>query len=149
LKLIRTGPSSLCDWNIAANALLAQTLGVTTPTLRASELPVVSGDKQARIISMCRQLGATRYLCGPGSRSYVSDADFMNSGFEVVWLDYNYGCGVQTTQGRRVFASAFDLILTRGADGARSIMANCIPANCIPANCIPGIDDCGRHCRST
>lgn len=115
LKLIELGPSSLTDWNIRANDLLAAALNIKTMTLRASSLPQVEGDKQQRIIQMCREVGATRYLCGPGSRNYVREADFAEFQLKVDWLDYDYEYYATTIRGAVVFPSVLDLMLLKGA----------------------------------
>jgi hypothetical protein len=119
LQMVRLGPPMLADWNIAANAIIAKLLGITTPVVRASLLAPVVGDKQDRIIRLCQALGATHYLCGPGSRTYVCDRDFDRSGITVEWLTYNYQYRLPTNHGEEVFPSALDLILTRGKEAAR------------------------------
>ena len=50
---------------------LAGALGVTTPTRLASELGVADGPRQdatARLVALCRAVGADTYLAGPGRR---------------------------------------------------------------------------------
>lgn len=119
LQLVRLGSPMLTDWNIAANAILARLLGITTPMVRASHLSSVVGDKQDRIIRLCQDLGATHYICGPGSKVYVNDSDFARSGITVEWLTYDYQHRLLTNQGREVFPSSLDLILTEGREAAR------------------------------
>jgi hypothetical protein len=109
----------LSDWNIEANAVLARKLGITTPTVCASKLPQEPGDKQARIIRLCRELGATHYLCGSGSRTYVRDGDFARFDIEVQWVDYDYEYRVPTAQGPYVLPSVLDVILSQGAQLAQ------------------------------
>ena len=114
LQLIRLGSANITDWNIQANALLAAMLNIRTGTLRASTLPPLTGDKQQRIIQMCRKLGATKYLCGPGSRNYVREADFAEFQIEVEWLDYDYEHWAITPDGTKILPSIIDYIFRRG-----------------------------------
>ena len=120
IDLINKGSSSLVNWNIAANTLIAATLDIKRPTLKTSELAPVAGDKQDRIIHICRDLGATTYVCGPGSRSYVRDRDFAESGIAVEWLDYDYEFRARTTNGIIIFPSILDLILLKGVNTAKN-----------------------------
>jgi len=120
VDLINKGPSSLVDWNIAANTLIGAALDIKRPTLKTSELAPIVGDKQDRIIQICRELGATTYVCGPGSRSYVRDRDFAESGIAVEWLDYNYLFRARTTHEIEICPSMVDLILVKGVNAARN-----------------------------
>jgi hypothetical protein len=124
LQLIQLGPTNLTTWNIQANVLLATLLNIKTKTLRTSTLPPPTGDKQQRIIQMCRELGATKYLCGPGSRSYVREADFAEFQIEVEWLDYDYEHWAITPDGTKIFPSIIDYVLRRGLTSASSSFAD-------------------------
>lgn len=114
LELIAAGPSGLCEWNIAANQLLAENLGVKTEVLRASHLPKITGERQQRIIRLCQELGATHYICGPGSKFYIRDEDFARFNIEVEWLKYDYEHCLRTERGEEVFPSVVDLIMSQG-----------------------------------
>lgn len=120
IDLINKGPGSLVSWNIAANTLIGAALDIKRHTLKTSELAPVVGDKQDRIIQICRELGATTYVCGPGSRGYVRDRDFAESGVGVEWLDYDYESRVRTSNGIEVFPSILDLILLKGVNAAKN-----------------------------
>jgi len=119
-SLVLRGPRELTDWNIAANAVLARALDIRTPTLRASMLGRTSGEKQQRLLHICDQLGATTYVCGPGSRCYVREADFESRGIRVEWVDYGYRNALPLHDGRTVFPSVLDSILTAGIEAARA-----------------------------
>lgn len=123
-ELILSGPSKLSDWNVLANDTLATLLGITTTTLRSSQMPPGSGDKQQRLIHVCKQLGATRYLCGPGSRNYVSESLFARSDIEVEWLNYDYEGRLLTEEGECVHPSIVHPILARGLEHTRHILVN-------------------------
>ncbi len=120
IDLVRNGPETLVDWNIAANKLIAAALGIETCTLKASELGTIVGDKQVRIIELCRRLGATTYVCGPGSRSYINERDFLEFGIAVEWVSYDYEVYATTANGIQIFPSALDLVLRNGVNAAKA-----------------------------
>jgi hypothetical protein len=123
LGLVQTGPTDLVSWNIQTNDLLAQALNIKTTQIRASELPPPAGDKQQKIIGLCRELGVTHYLCGPGSRSYVTNEAFAQFGIRVEWIDYDYEHEVCTKAGLATYPSILDSVLRRGVNTVRSYFA--------------------------
>jgi hypothetical protein len=124
LNIVRIGPGDLVSWNIQANDLLASGLNIKTRTFKASELVSVSGDKQQKIIRLCQELGATHYLCGPGSKSYVREAAFAELGIRVEWLNYDYEYKVPTLGGLTAFPSVLDLILRKSLNAVRQLLNN-------------------------
>jgi WbqC-like protein family len=62
-------------------------LGITTQ-LRVSSDYDLSGDRNGRLVSLCRQAGASVYLSGPSARSYIDVAAFRQDGVEVSWFEY-------------------------------------------------------------
>jgi hypothetical protein len=47
------------------------------------------GDKVERLISLCRQAGATAYLSGPAARDYIDPATFAAAGITLDYMDYD------------------------------------------------------------
>lgn len=115
---IAGGSEMLVDWNIRTCKIVAEALGIPTQTCRTSELAPTEGDKQDRLIQICRELGADRYLCGPGSRGYISESYFAVHGITVEWVDYRYSYSL-TYGDASVYPSLLDLILVRGVSAAR------------------------------
>ncbi|MBK8464878.1 MAG: WbqC family protein [Chloracidobacterium sp.] len=120
--LILSGPSHLVNWNILAIAALAEFLGIKTLTLRSSQLPPISGEKQERLVKICREIGASSYLCGPGSKTYVSDDFFLHHGIKVEWMDYNYEDHLITTEGVGVYPSIIHTILMKGVKYVKNVL---------------------------
>lgn len=46
------------------------------------------GTKSDRLIGLCRQAGATRYLSGPTAKAYLDEEAFNQAGIEVDWMEY-------------------------------------------------------------
>jgi hypothetical protein len=77
-----TNHGRVVDATIASCTLLFEAFGVATKVVRSSELDV-AGDKAELVLSICRALGATRYLSGRTGASYLEEANFGASGVEV------------------------------------------------------------------
>jgi hypothetical protein len=68
--------TTICAW-----------LGLRTPIRWASEFDLVDGPTE-RLLSICRQSGASTYLSGPAAKAYLDVARFAASGIAVEWADY-------------------------------------------------------------
>src|SRR5690606_29872725 len=65
-------------------------LGITVPIRRSSDLgDHGAGDgPSARHIQLCRAVGATTYLSGPGGQGYMDLDQFAEAGVAVAFQDY-------------------------------------------------------------
>ncbi len=79
--------SSLADFCFFQLLFWLRELGITTPVLRASALPV-GGYKSELILNLCRHVGATNYLSGALGRDYLHVDEFTTAGIEVSYHDY-------------------------------------------------------------
>jgi hypothetical protein len=66
---------------------LCALLDVRTPITRSTDYRP-EGAKSDRLLSLCLQAGATRYLSGPAARAYLDEELFARHGVEVAWFDY-------------------------------------------------------------
>lgn len=46
-------------------------------------------NKTQRIVDICKQIGAERYLTGPAAKPYLEESRFEREGIEIVYLDYS------------------------------------------------------------
>ncbi len=101
---------AICGW-----------LDITTP-IAHSHIFALPDDRQERLIEMCRQLNATRYLSGPSAKTYIDESRFNDAGIEVVWMDYSgYPEYPQLVAPFVHEVSTLDLLLNTGTD-ARQYM---------------------------
>jgi hypothetical protein len=105
----------LVDLDLALIDWLASELGIATPCYRASELGI-SGDRDGRLINLCRHFGATRYLSGNAARDYLDESRFAAAGISVVWHDYAHPVYAQQHGEFIPYLSVLDLILNVGGD---------------------------------
>jgi hypothetical protein len=90
-------------------------LGIETPMRWSSEFDL-RGDRNGKLINMCRDLSATHYLTGPKARAYLAEDRFRQAGIEVVWLDYSRYPEYEQLHGAfRHNVSAVDLLLNLGS----------------------------------
>ena len=112
----------LAELNIAVTEWMFEMMGIRCKRFRASELSV-AGEKEDRIISICKAVGGTAYLSGAGAAAYQSEESFRANGLELRYQQYAAGEYSQCwpKAGFVPGLSALDLILNAGAD-ARKIM---------------------------
>ena len=93
-------------------------LGITTPIRWSTDYELVEG-KTERLVDLCRQAGATRYLSGPSARDYIRPELFAAAGIELEYADY--GGYPEYPQLHPPFAhgvSVLDLLFNVGPDDA-------------------------------
>lgn len=108
---------ALVDLNLNLIDILAAELGVGRPMICASELNV-SGSRSELLLSICRELGATEYLSGPGGRNYLDESIFHNAGIAVGYHEFHHPEYKQVYEPFVSNMSLIDLLFTHGSDSA-------------------------------
>lgn len=105
----------LGDLNVAVTEWLFERLAVKSRRVRASDL-AVSGTKESLVIEICRALGASIYLSGPGARAYQDPERFQRYGIELRYESYRNQPYPQCFPGAGFTPdlSALDLVLNAG-----------------------------------
>ena len=96
---------------------LASALGVSTPTRLASDLAVADGPRQdatARLVAICRAVGADTYLAGRDGALYLDADQFAAAGIAVATQRYEHPVYDQGPGEFTPFLSALDLLLMHG-----------------------------------
>jgi hypothetical protein len=78
------------------------------------------GARTERLVDLCRQAGATRYLTVPNTRAYLDESLFERAGIAVDWMDYSGYPEYPQLHGpfeHRV--SVLDLLFNTGPDAPR------------------------------
>lgn len=107
----------------AFRSVLGMLGGPAVRIVRSAELAATASDPTERLVEICRELGATRYLAGRGGRRYMRVEEFERAGIEVVWQEYDAG-KVTYPQGGGEFLgglSILDALLHVGPSGAREL----------------------------
>ncbi len=99
---------------------LATALGITTHLIQSDTIERKATSATGRLVEICRELGADRYLCGPASRHYLDHSEFEGSGVHVIYADYSrYPAYDQHTEKFTHQVSVVD-VLMRAGPAARS-----------------------------
>jgi hypothetical protein len=113
---------NLAELNIASTNWMLKTLGISTPTYRASEMGV-PGTKDERLVNLCRHFRCDTYYSPGGAREYIHNAVFDNAGIRLQYQSYR---AVPYAQARdKEFVpnlSALDVILRHGPRKALEIV---------------------------
>lgn len=75
-----------------------------------------------RLISLCRELGATTYLSGPTAGVYVDRGRWLASGIELRYIDYAYAPYKQLFEPFEPFVSIVDALANLGAGCLESLL---------------------------
>lgn len=81
-------PELLSEVNHALISHICGLLGITTKITWSSDYEVIDG-KTERLVSLCKQSGATDYYSGPAARDYIVDELFTEAGIRLHYMDYS------------------------------------------------------------
>ncbi|MFO0926420.1 MAG: WbqC family protein [Gemmataceae bacterium] len=96
-------------------------LGITTPFTWSSDYQL-EDDRNQRLISICRQAGATDYYSGPAAKTYLDEAAFAAEGIRVHWMEYDgYPEYPQLHPPFDPYVTVLDLLFHVGAEAPRYI----------------------------
>ena len=94
-------------------------LGIRTPFSWSTDYEA-SGDRTARLVSLCQSAGAGEYLSGPAARSYIDSALFQEAGLRLTYMDYSgYPEYPQLHGPFEHGVTILDLLFNAGADAPR------------------------------
>jgi hypothetical protein len=77
----------LGELNMALMRWVMAEMGIERTIVRSSEL-AVDGQRSERLVNLCRAVGATTYLSGPGGRRYMDLDVFRTCGVDVKWQEF-------------------------------------------------------------
>ena len=87
-EIMKLGEPNVAAFNTRLLQSIAVWLGLRARFVRSSELLIAPGLKgQARVIELCRRLGASHYLNPIGGRDLYEGGVFRNNGFSLGFLE--------------------------------------------------------------
>ena len=114
----------LVDVTIPLLEECARQLGlVETEFVRSSELGA-DGERSARLVEICRRVGADRYLSGPSARDYLDVSQFDAAGIDVEFVTYRYAPYAQIHGDYDPQVSIVDTLAMLGPDAARALRSS-------------------------
>jgi hypothetical protein len=110
----------LAELNCAVIRWLLRSFGITTPVRCASEW-TVREEPTDRLADLCRAVGATQYLAGPGADGYMDQVRFETSGVRLQMQAFHHPVYRQVYEPFEPNLSAIDLLLMRGPDALMTL----------------------------
>jgi hypothetical protein len=122
LFLDDTPPRLLGASNVRLIRRICEGLGIRTPIVDA-ETYAPAGDRNERLVDLCRKAGASAYLSGPAAGAYLDESLFAQAGIEVEWMQYeDYPPYPQPYPPFDHFVSILDLLAAAGPDAGRYML---------------------------
>lgn len=116
---LQTAEAYLSQINFLFLATICGILGIRTKMSWSMDYRL-EGDKTDRLVNLCKQAGATRYLSGPAAKAYLEVERFAESGISVDFMDYSgYPVYRQLYPPFEPGVSIIDLIFNEGAGAVR------------------------------
>lgn len=82
--IINNSNNMLANLNISLIKWVCKHLSIETPILISSELDILQDDPTERLIAICQELNATKYISGFGGDKYQEHEKFQHSGIELI-----------------------------------------------------------------
>jgi hypothetical protein len=112
----------LLGLNLNLIKVIAEALGIKAWMMRSSEFPYCGTEKNEKLISMCKFLGADTYLCGSGGRAYVDESMFGDANVKVQWHNYRHPTYLQRFEGFQYSLSIVDLLFNMGPESREILL---------------------------
>lgn len=87
-ELLNYQADSLSEFNVHVIERMSRYMGLETEIILASDMRNLSGDRNMRLIDICRQNGCDIYLSGNGGRKYHDERLFIDNGVSVKYTDF-------------------------------------------------------------
>lgn len=110
----------LSELNEATVRWLLEAYGISTPVHRAAEYEA-RDEPTDRLIDLCRSVGATRYLAGPGAERYMDKPRFESSGVGLEIQVFRHPIYRQVYEPFEPNLSALDLLLMQGPEALTTL----------------------------
>lgn len=110
----------LADLDIELSNVMCGWFGLKRPMYRSSELGI-HGDRNTRLLSLCKHFGVDTYLSGDAARAYLDVDLFEANGVRVEWQGFDHPEYPQMHGEFIPYLSALDLLLNVGGQ-SRAIL---------------------------
>lgn len=112
----------LIGLNLHLIRAVSDILGIKPIMMRSSEFPYGGKEKNEKLVSMCKFLGADTYLCGSGGKNYVDETMFSQANIKLEWHSYTHPAYDQRFEGFEPNMSVIDLLFNMGPDAKGILM---------------------------
>jgi hypothetical protein len=112
----------LIGLNLHLIKVVANALNIKVNMVRSSEFPHCGKEKNEKLVSICKYMGADTYLSGSGGRAYLNEAMFNEAKIMVQWHNYQHPMYKQMFGGFQPNMSIIDLLFNVGSDAKEIIL---------------------------
>ncbi|RLB14144.1 MAG: hypothetical protein DRG35_05835 [Deltaproteobacteria bacterium] len=117
VRILEQKDSLLIDLLVNLIYFFREELEIRTKLILSSTLSV-KGNKNERLVQICRNLGITEYLTGKAAKGYLDTEFFKANGIEVFFHEYNHPVYPQLYEGFIPNLSIIDLLFNCGKSSA-------------------------------
>ncbi len=121
-EAISSNHELLLGLNLHLIRSIAEILKIKVNMVRSSEFPFCGKEKNEKLLSFCRFLGADTYLCGSGGKSYVNEYLFSQAKINIQWHNYEHPTYRQAFEGFKPYMSIVDLLFNEGPESRNIIL---------------------------
>ena len=89
----------LIGLNVHLIRMFAEILSINVNIVRSSEFPYCGKEKNEKLISMCKFIGADTYLSGSGGKAYINESLFSQANIKIKWHNYEHPIYKQRYEG--------------------------------------------------
>ena len=125
--LIREAISSehkhLIELNLELIKAIAGFLDINANMVCSSEFSYLGKEKNEKLVSICKQMGADTYLSGSGGKAYVNEDMFIEAKINLQWHSYYHPTYKQGFDGFEPNMSIIDLLFNMGPEAMEIILS--------------------------
>jgi len=105
----------LIGLNLHLIKAIAEVLNIKVNMVRSSEFPYFGKEKNEKLVSICKFMGADTYLSGQGGRDYIDEDMFSKADITVQWHTYQHPKYKQMFDDFQPNMSIIDLLFNAGS----------------------------------
>jgi len=117
---------NLSTFNSLLITNISKKIGIQTKFIFASGLNNILGQKDHRLVNICKEINATEYLSPQGSAEYINEknkgGEFVNNNIELFYHDYEHPIYPQLYGKFIPYMGIYDLLFNVGFDNALEII---------------------------
>jgi hypothetical protein len=133
-EAISSNHGLLIGLNLHLIKILAEILNIKVKMVRSSEFPYLGKEKNEKLVSMCKLIGADTYLSGSGGKAYVNENLFSEADITIQWHNYEHPNYKQKYEGFQPNMSIIDLLFNTGPQAKETILKGGIINNSNPSD---------------
>jgi len=109
----------LSEFNEYFITWILQYLNINTSIYKSSEMKNIQGQSTDRLVSICKELKADKYLAGFGSKKYQENEKFISQGIETIVYDFVHPIYPQLWNNFIPNLSIIDLLMNMGKESSK------------------------------